>query len=347
MDKIRTLAARTTLFYRILIASSAIVLIGAVVGTWVVRALPQQFPLDLIAGFVLGGVSLHVIANAWILKAAMKPLESLQKTVDEVYYEDNLNARAVPEPMGDPATNRLAEAMNSMLERLQANQMELQRLPARVFSAQEEERKRIARELHDETSQALTSVIVGLKSLEKSGRECDVQSQVAELRATVAETLEAVHRMAVELRPSALDELGLVPALRGYVKEYSRQHGIQVDLQVAGLRGRLSAEVEVAVYRVVQEALTNSAKYAQARKVAVRLSLDGSTLTATVRDDGIGFNVRQVQQSRDGGLGLFGMRERVSLLSGQLDIVSAPGAGTTILARVPLSGAYEKVKLEE
>ncbi|MCL4371548.1 MAG: histidine kinase, partial [Chloroflexi bacterium] len=344
LDRFRALTARTTLFYRILIASSAIVLIGAVVGTWVVRALPEQFPLDLIAGFVLGGVSLHVIANFWILKAAMKPLESLQRTVDEVYYRDNLKARAEPEPMGDPATNRLAEALNSMLERLQANQSELQRLPARVLGAQEEERKRIARELHDETSQALTSVIVGLKALEKPGRQCEIQDRVAELRATVAETLEAVHRMAVELRPSALDELGLLPALRGYAKEYSRQHGIQVGLQVSGLKGRLPSEVEVAIYRVVQEALTNAAKYSEASQVAVKLSVEGSTLTATVRDQGRGFDLNRVQQSKDGGLGLFGMRERVSLLSGQLEILSAPRAGTTIVARVPLGGVAEKVK---
>ncbi len=344
MNRIRGLVSHTTLFYRILIASSAIVLIGAVVGTWVVRALPQQFPLDLIAGFVLGGVSLHVIANFWILKAAMKPLESLQKTVDEVYYQGNLKARAVPDPLGDPATNRLAEAVNSMLERILDTQCEVQRIPTRVLRAQEEERKRIARELHDETSQALTSVIVGLKGLERAESGAEVRERVGELRATVAETLDAVHRMAVELRPSALDELGLVPALRSYVKEYSRQSGIQVELQVSGLKGRLPAEMEVAVYRVVQEALTNAAKYSESHHVAVKLSVEGSTLTALVRDNGRGFDVDRVQQSKDGGLGLFGMKERVSLLSGQLDILSAPGAGTTILARIPLDRACEKVE---
>ncbi len=344
MDRIRALAARTTLFYRILIASSAIVLIGAVVGTWVVRALPEQFPLDLIAGFVLGGVSLHVIANFWILKAAMKPLESLQRTVDEVYYRGNLKARAVPEPMGDPATNRLAEALNSMLERLQDNQLEFQRLPAMVLRAQEEERKRIARELHDETSQALTSVIVGLKALEKAENPCSAHEGVSGLRATVSETLDAVHRMAVELRPSALDELGLVPALRGYVKEYSRQHGIQVELQTIGLKGRLPAEVEIATYRVVQEALTNAAKYSEASRVTVRLSADDATLMATVRDQGRGFDLQKVSRSKDGGLGLFGMKERMSLLSGELVILTAPGAGTTISARVPLNGAREKAE---
>jgi len=336
LDRIRTLAARTSLFYRILIASSAIVTIGAVVGTWVVRALPEQFPLHLIAGFVLGGVTLHVIANFWILKAAMKPLESLQRTVEEVYYRGNLQARAMPEPMGDPATNRLAEAFNSMLERLETNQSELQRLPARVLRAQEEERRRIARELHDETSQALTSVIVGLKALERAGRPCEIQELVSDLRATVAETLEAVHRMALELRPSALDELGLFPALRSYVKEYSAKHGIEVDLQTSGPQGRLPAEVEVAAYRVVQEALTNAAKYSGSPRVAVKLAVEDCTLTAVVRDEGRGFDPASVAPSREGGLGLFGMRERVALLSGQFEVLSAPGAGTTIAARIPL-----------
>ncbi|MHB0868122.1 MAG: sensor histidine kinase [Chloroflexota bacterium] len=343
MDLARGIAARTSLFYRILIASSAIVLIGAVVGTWVVRALPEQLPLYLIAGFVLGGVGLHVVANFWILKAAMKPLESLQKTVEEVHSEGNLSARARPEPLGDPATNRLAEALNSMLERLQANQSELQRLPSQVLRAQEEERKRIARELHDETSQALTSVMLGLKALERAQSPRDLQERVAGLRTTVSETLEAVHRMAVELRPSALDELGLLPALRSYVKEYSSQSGIEVDLRVTGLKGRLPAETEVAVYRVVQEALTNAAKYSGAGLVTVQLSLEDSILTAMVRDDGRGFEVQRVLRSRGDGLGLFGMKERISLLSGQLEILSSSGRGTTVLARVPLEGSGEKV----
>ncbi|MGE5620058.1 MAG: ATP-binding protein [Sphingomonadaceae bacterium] len=343
MDLIRGIAARTPLFYRILIASSAIVLIGAVVGTWVVRALPQQLPLHLIAGFVLGGVGLHVVANFWILKAAMKPLESLQRTVEEVHAKGDLTVRATPDPLGDPATNRLAEAFNGMLERLQANQSELRRLPARVLSAQEEERKRIARELHDETSQALTSVMLGLRALERAREPDYLQERVAELRSTVAGTLEAVHRMAVELRPSALDELGLLPALRSYAQEYSRQSGIEVGFQVAGLTERLPAEVEVAVYRVVQEALTNAARYSGASRVEVQLALEDSTLTAMVRDNGRGFDVQRVLRSRDGGLGLFGMKERVSLLAGHLEICSKPGRGTTVLARVPLDGTREKV----
>ncbi len=342
MDRIRALAARTTLFYRILIASSAIVLFGAIAGTGVVRALPEKTPLELIAGFVLAGVALHVAANVWILKAAMKPLESLQRTVDEVHYKGDLKARAVPEPMGDPATNRLANALNSMLEQMEANQHELQHLPAKVLRAQEEERKRIARELHDETSQALTSVILGLKSLERVEKPEEIREGTARLRTTIAGTLEAVHRMALELRPSALDELGLLPALRGYTKEYSSQSKIHVELQVSGLKGRLPAEMEVAIYRVIQEALTNTAKYAAASRVDVEIRVNGPTLLITVKDNGRGFNVESMQPSRDSGLGLFGMRERISLLSGQLEIRSSPGEGTEVLAWVPLNGTDDK-----
>ena len=348
MDRIRRIAARTPLLYRILIASSIIVLAGAIAGTWITRALLEQSPIELIAWFVLAGVLLHVVANFWILKAAMKPMESLQRTVDEVYTKGNLKARAVREPMGDPATNRLADALNMMLERLEANQRELQRMPSLVLSAQEEERKRIARELHDETSQALTSIMVGLKSLEracslKEGQGRAVQEVTAQLRATVARTLEAVHGMALELRPSALDELGLLPALRGYVKEYERKFEIRVEFRASRLKGRLPLEVEVAVYRVVQEALTNAAKYSGASRVEVELRKEGDELVALVRDNGRGFDVEGVRQSRSGGLGLFGMRERVSLLSGDLEITSSPGAGTTIAARVPLYGLTEKV----
>lgn len=342
MGWVRRIAAHTTLFYRILVASSAIVLVGAVAGTWITRALLDESPLQLIAGFVLAGVSLHVVANFWILRAAMKPLRSLQRTVDEVYSKGNLTARATREPMGDPDTNRLIDALNAMLERLESNRRELQRLPSKVLSAQEEERKRIARELHDETGQALTSVIVELKALERAKGRREMRERAARLRVAVAETLEAVHRMAVELRPSALDELGLLPALRSYGREYERKFGIKVDFQAADLKSRLPAEVEVAVYRVVQEALTNAARHSGASRVTVQLGMDGPGLVAMVRDNGRGFDVGRAQRFGNGGLGLFGVKERISLLSGQLEIESSPGAGTTIVARVPLSTMSEE-----
>lgn len=211
-------------------------------------------------------------------------------------------------------------------------------LLVKVMSAQEEERKRIARELHDETSQSLTSLIVGLKVLERCD-PADVADVAAELRAQASKTLDAVHDLALELRPSALDDLGLVAALERHVREYARRHNCEVDFQATGIEGvRLPSQTELAIYRIVQEALTNTAKYAEASAVSVTLERRGSMVVAIVEDDGRGFDVKGLLESRstERKLGLFGMQERAALIGGRLTVESTPGAGTTVFVEAPL-----------
>jgi signal transduction histidine kinase len=212
----------------------------------------------------------------------------------------------------------------------------LQQLSSQVLTAHEGERKRIARELHDDTGQALTSILVRLRLLEKTVADEGVRRNVEELRELTGNALDSVRRMAVDLRPSALDDLGLVPALHSYAEKYSTAWPIKVTFSAEGLKKRLPPNVELVLYRIVQEALTNVAKHSGASAVEINLRRHSNTVTVTVYDDGKGFDIREVTRTDGSGLGLFGMRERLALVGGAIDIESAPGRGTTIIARVPL-----------
>jgi signal transduction histidine kinase len=202
----------------------------------------------------------------------------------------------------------------------------------RVVEAQELERARLARELHDETGQALTSILLGLKSLEDSA-DGEGRAAVAELRELVVSTLQDVRRLAVELRPAALDDFGLVPAIERLRDSIEEQSELSVDIQSELGDERLPAEAETALYRIAQEAFTNVQKHAGAHRVAVKLSRRDDAVTLVVHDDGKGFDQAGI---RDGSLGLVGMRERVALLGGRLSIESSEGAGTMLRAEVPV-----------
>jgi len=234
---------------------------------------------------------------------------------------------------------RLGTAFNDMSQKLKRKEEMRTHLLAKVISAQEEERKRIARELHDETSQALTALMVGLKLIEDSPGSSAVRQKASELRATAAETLAGVHDLAVALRPGALDDIGLVAALHRYVRDFSAKLNIEVDSYMRSLEGRrLLPEVETAIYRIVQEALTNVAKHAQAKNVSMILECRGLSLVTIVEDDGKGFDVDTIMnlEREEKRLGIFGMMERASLIGGTLTIESQPGMGTTVFLEVPL-----------
>jgi signal transduction histidine kinase len=200
----------------------------------------------------------------------------------------------------------------------------------RMIEGQEAERRRIARELHDETGQALTSVLLGLKSVENAE---DKPSALAELRELVVATLQDVRRLAVELRPKALDDFGLVPAVERLVETFIEATGIDVDFESQLGDRRLPSEIEITMYRIVQESLTNIAKHAGAHRVSVLLVLRGGAAAALVEDDGHGFDH---EDELRGGVGLTGIRERLALLDGRLTIESTRGTGTSLVAEVPL-----------
>ncbi|MEJ2556016.1 MAG: GAF domain-containing protein [Anaerolineae bacterium] len=215
----------------------------------------------------------------------------------------------------------------------------------KIITAQEEERKRIARELHDGASQSLTSLMVGLKVLAGLRSPDEISQHLSSLRDVVAETLETVHDMALELRPSLLDDMGLVAALDRYVVEYQRRFDIRVDSRAVGFEGRrLPPHIETTLYRIVQEALTNVARHSGAQHASVLLEWTGHHVRAIVEDNGRGFDVSLAGQERK--LGLYGMEERATLIGGRLRIESQPDEGTTIVADVPMaatSGTLRKI----
>jgi two-component system, NarL family, sensor histidine kinase DevS len=201
----------------------------------------------------------------------------------------------------------------------------------RAMDAQELERRRLARELHDETGQALTSLLLGLRAVEEADDQ-ERRERLADVRELAVATLQDVRRLAVELRPKALDDFGLVPALERLVATFTEQTGIRVDLEETLGRTRLPPETETALYRITQEALTNVVKHARATRVSIVLTRKDASVTAVIEDDGRGFDPGS---TREGGYGLLGMRERVELIGGRLD-VEANGAGTAVVAEVPV-----------
>jgi signal transduction histidine kinase len=203
----------------------------------------------------------------------------------------------------------------------------------RVVSGQELERQRLARELHDETGQALTSILLGLRAIEDAGDKDEIRRSIVSLRELVVETLHDVRRLAVELRPKVLDDFGLVPALERLAETFNEQTALAVHLETTLDEKRLPAEIETALYRIVQEALTNVVKHAQAQTVSVVLMRKGESVAVVVEDDGRGFDQNQAS---DDELGLIGMRERIALLDGRVAVESREGQGTTLAVEVPI-----------
>jgi signal transduction histidine kinase len=202
----------------------------------------------------------------------------------------------------------------------------------RVVAGQEIERRRLARELHDETGQALTSILLGLRAVDEAGEGSSVAEAVADLRELVVATLQDVRRLAVQLRPKALDDFGLVPALERLVQTFSEASGINADLEANLGEERLPPEVETTLYRIVQEALTNVVKHAGAKTVSILLVRRHGSVTAVIEDDGQGFDPDAVKSD---SLGLEGMRERAELHDGKLTVETSP-SGTTLVVEVSL-----------
>jgi signal transduction histidine kinase len=236
----------------------------------------------------------------------------------------------------------LAEAFNQMAVELgradgDRRERELLRrqLLDRVISAQEEERRRIARELHDSTSQSLTSLMVGLQTLESICDDSRLHAYSRELRNVASEILDDVHRLAVQLRPAVLDDLGLPAALERLAKEWQQRHAIPLDVIVHLGPERLPESIETTLYRSIQEALTNVARHARAGSVSVLVERRPNDVVAVVEDDGQGFNIDRAFGL--GHLGLLGIRERAESLKGSLTIESSSKGGTSLFIRLPLA----------
>jgi PAS domain S-box-containing protein len=226
-------------------------------------------------------------------------------------------------------------------EEVAKHRKDLQSLSTQLINAQEAERKRISQELHDEMGQALTAMSINLAAIKKElspELAPAIRERLAETSSLADRTLDQVRELSLDLRPSMLDDLGLVPTLRWYVNRYAKRLNLEVEFEAVDLEERLPAEMETVLYRAVQEALTNAARHAQASRVRIRLERKKSTVAAFIEDDGQGFDIEQVAGHgiSERGVGLFGMRERVASLGGRLRIQSRPGRGTRLMLEIPL-----------
>lgn len=238
---------------------------------------------------------------------------------------------ALLEVIGNVVGASLSNAQ--LLVDLRHKETELRRALRRSVELQEEERKRLARELHDEIGQALTSILIRLKTISEDKNQAGMHERMNDLRNLTAQTIEELRRLAMDLRPSALDNLGIVPALRWYIKQCAERTGLDIVFLEPELPGRLSPEIELTLYRVAQEGLTNAIRHGRASKIVVLLERDieQNKIHLSITDNGVGFN----HASMDRGLGLVGMQERVELLNGKLLVETDPGAGTMLRVEIP------------
>jgi two-component system sensor histidine kinase UhpB len=203
--------------------------------------------------------------------------------------------------------------------------------------AQERERQRVARELHDQAGQALTALQLGLSRVERSAASSETREMAASLRAMAVDTMALIRSLALDLRPAALDELGLVSALRQYIKAFSERVGLPVDFDGDAIVDELPDEAKITLFRIVQEALTNVAKHANASRAWVALRNGSDELRLLVADNGKGFDAKRAMNGENHqNLGLFGIQERCHLLGGRLDIIS-PGDGSLLRVTIPFA----------
>lgn len=301
--------------------------------------------LLVIVGLVL---AVAMAVSYAIVKVTLRPVKDLVGLTERV-SEGELGERA--NEYNHDEIGRLAESFNRMLDDLQMAEAErndyvgeladkeriLGLLLQKVINAQEDERKRIARELHDETSHSLTAMLIELQELRRGSLTADQEGHAVALKSLIDQALKDINQLAWNLRPSVLDKFGLQVSLERYVEEIEAHHSFSVDLVVQGDAASLPPDVEITIYRLVQEAVTNVVKYAHARELGIMLVVNAAFVSVVVEDDGVGFDVGAVTRLRPGEhLGLLGMDERVSILGGTLDIESSVGGGTTIIAKVPL-----------
>ncbi len=275
-------------------------------------------------------------ALTWVLtKPILRMVESAKK-IAEGDYSPRIE-RWADDEIGDLeiAFNQMAEG----LERIDIIRQEKEQLKGQllegIIHAQEDERRRIARELHDSTSQSLSSLIIGLKNLENYCDNPDIGPQIEQLRGETSRTLEEVHSLAIQLRPAVLDDHGLEAALLRLIDEWQNKLQINADLLVHIGEDRLPGDVETTLYRIVQEALTNIAKHAEAKSVSVLVERRNGDIVAIIEDDGVGFDHKKFIER--GHLGLLGMQERAGLLQGKLTIESSEKQGTSIFITIPVS----------
>lgn len=344
MPRRRTLGQRLLalpLFYKILVANAALVLMFSLAAAWLAgRAAVSGVGAGALWTWAVAGAVISVGVNALIIQLALEPLRLLERTADRVGAGD-LDARVPYSALADRETARLMAATNAMLDGLAGYRRRLQDVAARALNAAEEERRRISLELHDDASQRLAAILLRLRAARTIDDPAEKDAVLEEVRRELAEAADGLRRYAQGLRPPALDELGLGAAIEAHVRQVADASPIPIEARTEDV-GRLdSREAELALYRIVQEAISNALRHSRSRLIRVTVERADDAVAATVSDDGVGFDARRLLSGGEHekrGLGLFGMRERAAYVGGTVEVESEPGAGTTVRVRVPVRG---------
>jgi two-component system, NarL family, sensor histidine kinase UhpB len=269
---------------------------------------------------------LFLLVNMLMLRRRFSPLDELIERIEAIDPAD-AGEFTPPEHESSEEVHRLASSFSRLLARIDDERRRSGRL---VLRAQEEERRRLARDLHDEVNQSLTAILLRLEALNQSAPP-GVEAELAEVKRLVNQAMDELLKLARQLRPSALDDHGLTSAISSQVRRFSAQTGIRADVRMNGDAVELESDQEIAAYRFAQEALSNVAQHAGATHVEVEMSVNGHALELSVRDDGRGFD----PEAESPGIGLKGMAERARLVGAQLQVESKPGGGTALTLQVP------------
>ena len=327
--------AYVPLLYRVS-AINALLMVAAVTLTIVILA-PAKISvlaLDEELVVVLAAVVLVVLANLWLLRRVIGPVQALTAFARGVDYATLRQRIPTAEPTSE--AGELALTFNEMLERLEVERRES---TGRVLRAQEAERLRIAQELHDQVGQELTAVLLGLSRISSRAPRC-LYEDILVVQDVVRDSIEDVRRIAVELRPEALDDLGLASALAVLADRFSRQLGLEVSEHIPADLPALAPDAEVVVYRVAQEALTNVARHSASSQAELTLECAEGFRRLNVRDHGLG-----LPPGNTPGTGMRGMRERAALIGARLEILNRPsGSGCEVRLEVPLDVATAQAR---
>jgi signal transduction histidine kinase len=288
-----------------------------------------------LASVMMVALVISLVVNLALVQVALQPIHDLEDTAHRVWGGD-LEARVPPSLVADRDMVRVGRTVNLLLDALTSDRARMRRLASLVITAQDEERSRIARELHDSTAQSLTAIVLQLSAAARDARTPEIAARLSEVKEMAGLALEEVRTLSHRVHPRVLDDLGLVPAVRWLARQARDSSDVDITVDALGNTELIPAQVASVLYRVAQEALTNAVRHAAPTSVAIIVRADAGTATLELSDDGRGFDIAEAEARRP-GMGLFSMRERVSLVDGELDLTSAPGSGTRVVARVPLT----------
>jgi two-component system sensor histidine kinase UhpB len=330
-----------SIFKRIAIGNSLVIVVGAIGGTLLTRHLTDKAAdLWLILLFATIGILLSVFLNGWLISSALRPLRELRQMVDR-FQAGQSEEFSFTRTETDPDICKLSSALDSLVGQLEKRNRQLRALSEQVINAQEEERRRIALSLHDDTGQALSMLIINLERLEDRlpAEDIETKKKLATSRELAVRTLGELRKIVRNLRPTILDNLGLIPAIRWYARSSLEEAGIRVVIDAPEETCPLPHQLTSTLFRVAQEAINNIVRHSRANLVSITFCQDLDHLVLKIEDDGIGFDVDQVslQALSLQQWGLAGIQERANLIGGEIDIVSNPGSGTRIQVRVPFT----------